>query len=286
MPVSQLTRAEQVFRRWMLISAWMYAVSGLFFLVAGPHMAWVFNDLGDRLTFALGVVLPAYPLPADDREGAFWLVLSLSMMAMITYICRAAYLDLRRNAGLVPLLLLSKFCSSAIYLGFFLATGQLAHLVGTLTDGPLFLVTLALWFPASRGDRFLDRTEEEIYLAAGETLAPRGGAFEAGYADFREESLKDAQRLFAALSPVALAVFRMMLRFVDLLPIFIIRKPRTFRRLKPEERLAFLNRLEHSPRTAVRMTFFAIKLDVLLPLFNRPEMERVTGWDKPREASS
>lgn len=272
----QLTPAEKRFRIWMFLSAWMYALSGLFFLVGGHMIAPFVNQAGARFFTSL----PPYPLPSDGHEGAFWLVLSLSMMAMITYICRSVYLDVRRNSGMVPVLLLSKFCSSALYLGFFVSTGQLAHLVGALTDGPLFLVTLYLWFPASPGNKYLDQTEEDIYVAAGQALVPRGGAFESGFEDFREQCLVDGRQLLAALSPVALAVFRLMLRMIDFLPIFLTLRFRTFRRLSLDERQAFLLRMENHPRAVVRMTFLAVKLNTLMPLFNQPAMEHITGWDK------
>ena len=59
-------------------------------------------------------------------------------------------------------------------------------------------------------------------------------------------------------------------------------KMKTLRRMGAAERLAFMHGLECHRRTIIRMCFFAIKLDVLLPLFNRPELEHITGWDKPR----
>lgn len=279
MPDSALTPAEERFRLWMYVSAWMYAVAGTFFLVAGRLIAPFVNGAAARFSLAL----PPYPLPSDGHEGAFWLVLSLSMMAMITYICRAAYINIRRNANLIPILLLSKFCSSALYLGFFIATGNMVHLVGMLTDGPLFLATLLLWIPASPGALYLDQTEEDIYLAVGEAIVPRGGAFEAGFEDYRNECMADARRLFAALSPVALVVFRLMLRLIDFLPLFLTRRFCTFRRLPMAERQAFMLRMEHHPNAVVRMSFFAVKLDALMPLFNQPDMEHITGWDKPRD---
>jgi len=140
-----LTLAERRFRMWMLVSAWMYALAGLFFLVAGTRIAPLVNDISKRF-----LPLPLYPLPAEEPEGAFWLVLTLSLMAMITYICRAAYLDIRRNGRLVPILLLAKSSSSVFYLVFFIAHRQLIYLVGFFTDAPLFLLTLVLWIPVVR----------------------------------------------------------------------------------------------------------------------------------------
>lgn len=280
METDTLTRAERGFRLWMYISAWMYGLSGLFFLVVGSRIAPFVNTVSERFT-----ALPPYPLPAAGAEGAFWQALSLSMMAMITWICRAAYLDPRRNGRLVPLLLLSKFCSSAFYIAFFAARGHLVCLVGFLTDFPLFVATLVLWLPAAAGDKFIDGAEEDILMAVGEALMPPGGAFDVGYADARERCLADARRMFAAQSPLALAVLRFMLRALDTLPVIMTLRPVTLRRLPPEERRKFLSRLDSHRSSTLRMIFFTAKLEALLPFFNQPEVEREVGWtlEEPKQ---
>ncbi|MFA6451692.1 MAG: hypothetical protein WCX65_19630, partial [bacterium] len=236
-----LTRAERRFRVWMFISAWMYAGAGLCFLFGGGLIVGGVNAFSARFFPAL----PLYPLPGASPEGKFWLVLSLSMMAMITYICRSAYLDLRRNARLVPILLLSKFCSSVFYMSFFIAYGHLANLVGFFTDGPLFLATLALWLPAAVGDRYIPEVEEDIIASFGEAMFPRGGAFEAGYMDFREECIADARRLFSMQYPPSRIGSRIMFRVLDMSPMFMMLRPVTFRRLSIEKRQQLLMRFEH-----------------------------------------
>jgi hypothetical protein len=269
-----LTRAERRFRIWMFISAWMYAGAGLCFLFGGGLIVKSVNMLSARVFPAL----PLYPLPGASPEGKFWLALSLSMMAMITYICRSAYLDLRRNGRLVPILLLSKFCSSVFYMSFFVAYGHLANLVGFFTDGPLFLVTLALWLPAAVGDRCIDDVEEDILAAMGEAMFPRGGAFEAGYADFREECLADTRKMIAAYYPPTRVGVRAIIRVFDMAPMFMFVKPMTMRRLTIEKRQQVLRRLEHHWFYGYRMMFMAIKLVIALPFFNRDETARAIGY--------
>lgn len=274
-----LTRAERRFRVWMLISAWMYAASGLFFLIAGMRIAPFVNLISERFLPSL----PAYPLPERGPEGAFWLVLCLSMMAMITWICRAAYLDLRRNGRLVPILLLSKFCSSAFYLYFFISKGQLAHLVGFFTDVPLFLITLALWLPAAVKDKYIDETDEEIIAAIGDALLPRGGAFEPGYMDFRVACIEDARAMLAAQYPMARVVSRVLLRAIDAAPVYLSFRPATLRRLPLEERQRMLKRIETHRIAPLRLIFFAVKMFVSLPFFNREEAERAVGYYRAEE---
>lgn len=271
-----LTPAERRFRLWMFISAWMYGISGTFFFVAGFRIAPFVNTISEKF-----LPLPLYPLPAEGPEGSFWLVLSLSMMAMITYICRAAYLDVRRNGRLVPILLLSKFCSTAFYFYYLITQGQIVHLVGVLTDGPLFLATLILWLPAAPGDKYIDGAEEDILAALGDALMPRGGAFEVGYLDFREECIADARRIFARHSLFTLTVCRLMLRVLDLSPIFISLRPITLRRLPNDQRIALLKRIETGRRPMLRGILMGCKIFVLTPFFNREEAARAVGYVYP-----
>ncbi len=277
---SNLTRGERVFRVWMYISAWMYAVSGLCFLFGGGLIVKSINAFSARFLPSL----PPYPLPVGSPEGGFWLVLSLSMMAMITYICRAAYLDPRRNGRLVPILLLSKFCSSAFYLAFFIANRQLAHLVGFFTDGPLFIVTLLIWLPASAGNKYIDGAEEDILVAIGDALFPRGGAFEAGYMDFRDENVADARVMFSKQYPVTLAGTRFLMRLIDLSPVYVALRPVTLRRLPLERRQDVLRRVESHWFSLVRMMFFGVKLFATVPFFNREETLRAVGY-LPKEVA-
>ena len=265
----------------MLASAWLYGTAGLFFFVAGLNIAPAVNAISARiLPFA-----PRYPLPEAGPEGTFWLTLSLSMMVMITWICRAAYMDLRRNGRLVPILLISKGCSSIFYLFYLLTQGQLVHLVGIATDLPLFLVTLALWIPASNGARVMTEREEEIMAAVGEALLPRGGAFVAGYVDLREACLDDARRMLAAQFPIALAATRFLLHLVDLTPLLLGAGTRRLCRMSLETRQTFLRRIENHRFPLVRNAFIAVKALVVIPFFNQEEAARAVGYLSEEAAS-
>jgi len=275
MAENELTPAENRFRIWMYICAWMFAGAGLFFLFAGRRIAPFVNSASERFFPSL----PLYQLPAGRHEGAFWLVLSLSMMAMITWICRAVYVDIRRNGmALVPILLLSKFCSSAFYLYFFITQKQLVHLVGTLTDGPIFLATLALWLPAMSGNRRLDSTDEDIIVAIGEAYMPPGGAFDIGYSDLRQGCIRDAHRMFDAQEPAHRLVSRIIFRIIDIIPVFFTFPPRTLRRLPLDKRISFIRRMEHHNFSVLRTTYFAGKFMSLLVFFSQEEAERAVGY--------
>jgi hypothetical protein len=274
METIELTRAERRFRIWMLISAWMYATGGMEFLLGGDMILQTINSLSARVFPGL----PLYPLPGTSTEGKFWLTLGLSMMAMITYICWAIYRDVRRNCRWATILLLSKFCSSVFYLGFFVADGHLAYLVGFLTDSPLFIITLALWVPATVGDRWIDDTEEDILAAIGEAMFPRGGAFPEGYVDFRKECIEDTRKMFAELYPTTRMGARMMLRALDLSPWFLLFSPATLRRLPIGKRQELLRRIEQHGFYGFRMIFLMVKIFVAMPFFNREKTLRAVGY--------
>lgn len=269
-----LTRAERALSLWMLLSAWTYAFGAVFFLAAGKHIPAVINYIAERLL----PFLPLYPLPDAASEGAFWRVLSVSMMAMLAWVCFAVRADTRGRAWLVPVVLVSKCCSTACYLLMFATLPCLAYLVGALTDGPIFLLTYALWFQARNADRFLDAKEEAVLLAVGNELMPRGGAFPAGYADFAAESLADARRMLSAQNTATLVMTRLALRAFNAAPVLLLIRPRTFLTMPPAERGPCLLRLESHPVALVRSLVQMIKLYAMLPFFNQPEAARAVGY--------
>ena len=303
------TRSERIFRAWMLISAWMYGLGVLLFLVAGAHIPHIVNLISAKICS-----LPLYPLPSNQADAAFWRVLGVSMMAMITWIAAAAYRDPRANARLVPILLLSKFCSTALYFVLFCRHGYLAYIVGAVTDGPIFVATAALWCAAALetgGFRLsaipvipakakiqntgnsaapseacpqispFSRGEEAILAAAGQALMPQGGVYPLGYEDLQEPSLADARRMCAAVVPPFLFLIRTTLHILDAAPFVLTFRFRTFRRLAPEERARFLESIENSKFMLPRMIAMLVKMFVIVPLFNQPEAAESIGYRDP-----
>lgn len=272
------TPTERVFRGWMLISACVYALAIPFFLLAGAHIVPVINTISAPL-----FPLPEYPLPPSGIEGAFWRILGVSMMAMLTWACVTAYSDVRGKGWVVHIVLLSKLCSTLSYLAFFAARHQLAYLVGALTDGPIFLCTLALWYAASARGRLIDAKEEDILSAIGEAIVPHGGAFALGFRDIRTECLADIRRMLAALDPMTLLATRLILRLLNAAPIFRGLRPRTLRSMPPAERSEFLARIEGSRFSSPRMMFVMIKVLVLFSFFNHPAAQEAVGYAAPAE---
>lgn len=266
------TSAERVFRGWMLISAMMYALGCIGFLVIGKYIPAIINRIS-RITTSL----PLYPLPADGAEGAFWTVLASSMMAMITWIAVQAYRDPRRNANLVPILLLSKACSTGFYTVLFVFNGHLAYIVGFLTDGPIFLLTAGLWYAAAGGDRYLTPGEERILMALGDAFMPRGGRFALGYADTCDACLSEARRMLAQLNVASLTAIRLGLHMVNWAPLTSFR--RRLIALTTDERAQAIARLEARRSVLLRMFVVMAKTMTLVPFFDQPEAAQAVGYD-------
>jgi hypothetical protein len=268
-----LTRAEEVFRVWMRISLWTYAFGVVFFLALGAYIPAAINYVSARL-----FTLPLYPLPLTVPEGAFWRALSVSMMAMLTWICGAVCRDQRANANLVPILLVSKFCSTAVFFVLFIMHGHLAYVVGWVTDGPIFLLTAFLWFQALPGANYLARKENDVFVALGNAFLPRGGAFALGYLDLCDAAVADARRMFAAFDWITMVGLRVGLRIVNVAPVLIERRLTTLLSLNDTEREALLMRIETHRWAWVRTLIMVMKVYIVVPFFNQAEAQRAVGY--------
>ena len=129
-------------RYWMLISAFMYFFSGLTFLFGQNFLAGRMNQIS---TLLFKDKRPLMPLSTEK----FWLVLTSSMMLMLVILCAFAAVDPNAYLKMVIVVLASKLCSTTLYFFFFARDKYFAYLVGALTDGPLFVVTLAFFLYAT-----------------------------------------------------------------------------------------------------------------------------------------
>ncbi len=274
MDSSRLLPVERAFRAWMLVSALMFGFAVPFFFLGGVWIVPVINAVSAHLCS-----LPLYPLPCDGMEGGFWRVLSVSMMAMLTWACCKIFKDVRQYSPLTPIILLSKFCSTSLYLVLFASDHYLAYLIGALTDGPIFLLTWLLWFLARPGDQCLDRTEEDIVAAVGDALVPPGGTFSTGFADVRGECFADIRRSLGVLTPTSMFGMRLLVRMLNVAPMLAGFRIGTLRSASRTERSALLMRLESHQWWIFRAMVMAVKTIVLMAFFNQPEVSRAVGFD-------
>jgi hypothetical protein len=272
-----LTKAERIFRGWMLVSALVYACGVPIFFFGGGLIVRMINAVSARL-----LPLPLYPLPPDGAEGAFWRVLGVSMMAMLTWACFAIARDVRQRHWLVSIILLSKACSTGSYLLLFAVDHYLAYLVGALTDGPIFVATLVLWFPASAGGGLLAQREEQILASVGEAMFTGGGTFPVSFAVVREACLARARILLASHDYPTLLSLRLLLRFLDWAPVILLRAKRSLCALPVPCRAAFLERIERNHWSPLRMMLVAVKMYVALPFLDQSSSAAAVGYVVPR----
>lgn len=134
--MESLSPAMAALRSWMMVSAVLYTIGGLSFLL-GQNL--LITNLNRTSQMLFTDRFPLMPLSTEK----FWLALTNSMMLMLVVICVFAAMDIERYYMMVVILLFSKACSSLQYLYLFITDKRyFAYLVGFLTDGPLCLVTL------------------------------------------------------------------------------------------------------------------------------------------------
>jgi len=263
----RLNRFEIWFQRWMHLLCVSFLVTAIFFLVCGGSLPRWLDTAGKETS-----ILAPYPA-SSHGEGAFWRILAVSMMCMLTWSCRRIYSDPGKNRSWVTLVLISKLVSSFLYLVFFLFTFQVPYLVGWITDGALFLITLALWIPASTGIHVLTETERDILATLGDTLVPRGGAFQDGYKDHASISLDRAEDLISAQPKLTQIVSRLLLHLMDISPIITCISFRRMRNLPLTARSRVMDRMETHKIHWFRWVVFAAKLYALGPLYSLPEVQ-------------
>ncbi len=135
--MEDLTPAERRLRALMGVYFLLFAPSGLVFALAP-------NSVAEWVNWVSAGIWPSLP-PAPAEETRIWVSLSVAMMAMIAVIAAMVWRDVRRNARLVPLILLSKLTSSVMGAGTFILAEKryLVDLTVFTTDFPLFV--LAAW---------------------------------------------------------------------------------------------------------------------------------------------
>jgi hypothetical protein len=128
-------------RTWMIISAVLYIGGGLSFLFGQNLLLENLNRVSQAL---FKDRLPLIPLSTER----FWLVLTNSMMLMLVVVCIFAIMDVEKYHMMVVIILFSKAGSTVQFIIHFIQRRFFAYLVGALTDGPLFLITLYFFMRA------------------------------------------------------------------------------------------------------------------------------------------
>ncbi|MEK6704784.1 MAG: hypothetical protein AABZ06_03265 [Bdellovibrionota bacterium] len=139
------------YRRLMRLLGVLYALAGAWFFLAPDSVLQLIN-LGPKY-FNLAFVIP---IPADR----FWLVLAVSMMAMLSALSFLSAED-PANRGYPFVHLLSKLVSLGGFIAMFFLYGRyFAYLVGAFVD--LLLALIVLWdgFVRRPGAKFVKQKAE------------------------------------------------------------------------------------------------------------------------------
>ena len=114
-----------------------------------------------------------------------------------------------------------------------------------------------------------------IARAIMEAIIPRGGAFEAGAADY--DLLPDADRFIGCFDDRMRKLFPLMLLYIEYGALFT--SGRTFTRLSPEMAGAFLEKMETSPLYFKRAMIMVLKLMTTVPFFDIDEVALQVGYN-------
>lgn len=129
-----LTKPEKylvyLLRLWILA----FTITIAIFLFIPNHFFEVINQ------FSLKFLPSLSPIPVAQEK--FWMVLTLSLMFTLVFMCLSAQNNIKRNHLLINPILVSKFISTLFFFVFFIFYQKsLAYLVGVFTDGFVFIVT-------------------------------------------------------------------------------------------------------------------------------------------------
>jgi hypothetical protein len=160
-----LSAQEIQFKKVMGVMAILFLITTLFFIMVPEQMIQTANFFGKIFK------LPKAPVPKEIPAGNVWptlyegesppaeqaalvmgrgyVALTCSLMTVLVVISLACFINPRKYMGWVPLVLVSKFASSAYGVLFFLTSAKyFGNVAIAITDFPIFLIILIFWLRA------------------------------------------------------------------------------------------------------------------------------------------
>lgn len=124
----------------VLLQIWMLAFTAttvIFIFFAGD-----FLTLINQISLSWFSSLPLLSLPVHN----FWLVLTISLMTTLVYLCYLSQDDLNNRLFLLKPILVSKFVSTiGFFVYFVFHVKALAYLIGIVSDGFVFMLTFIFY---------------------------------------------------------------------------------------------------------------------------------------------
>lgn len=143
----EFARNQKILKYTGLAYTVCFVVTTLVFIFF-PHILFRYINL------ISGSLFPNLPLATDS--GKFWLSMTVSMMAGVTVCSFLLYIDVKKYFAMALPVVVMKFTSSAMGLGFFIAGillpetnwNTLANIIIFITDFPLGLFMMILYLKA------------------------------------------------------------------------------------------------------------------------------------------
>lgn len=130
MPIKWLNRLRYLLALW----AGLFFVATCFFYWRSDELLQSFN------TISLYFELPLEMVNLSSER--FWLVLTMSLMATLIYLCLSTAINIKKRLHQVGAILVAKFVSAVFFvIGFFFVSKSLAFLVGAVVDGGIYFIT-------------------------------------------------------------------------------------------------------------------------------------------------
>lgn len=138
------TRQERTFIALMRIWAIAFLVAGIVFAAAPDYLLTYVTDVG-RVIFG-------WPSPPSQLgQERFWLVLAVSLLFALAYLCAIVQQSPVRHAGYARIVIFSKLVSSVGFAAcLLLHERQFFYLSGVVVDGAMCLITWRVYARAMR----------------------------------------------------------------------------------------------------------------------------------------
>lgn len=182
---NELSKAEKFYRKSMGVLALMFLIGAVLFGLLPDHLLRVLNWTGAFLNMNQPLVHSQITVNAEQfnqiqkdvkpqqqfKEGTkgipgdrLWVGMSVTMMVMIFFIAFMNFVNPRKYMGWVPILLVSKFTTSALGFAYFFTAPTykyLSALIMPITDLPIFFFILVIWLRARSSKNKFDPPEPE-----------------------------------------------------------------------------------------------------------------------------
>jgi hypothetical protein len=123
--------------------------------------------------------------------------------------------------------------------------------------------------------KVLNGRNGRIFSAVMNVIIPRGGAFEAGAADF--DLLPRADEVLMSYDPAIRKLFPLMLNYIQFSAV--LRKGRLFTSLTVDRGTHVLDAMETSPFFYRRIIILLMKLLTMLAFYESDDNARLTGYE-------